>query len=103
MNFAGIIVGIVTIGSIAIYHPLVIRWEYRFGLKARWLFAVLGVLGIAGAFLIHYLVSDIFWQQTGETACMVFAFSSFWSVVEVGFQRKRVLKGRFPSNPNRKP
>lgn len=101
MNFAGVIVGIVTIMSIAIYHPLVILFEYHFGLKARWIFALLGVLGIGGAILVHYLVTDSFWRETGETALMVFSFASFWSVVEVGFQRKRVLKGRFPKNPKR--
>ena len=101
MNFAGVIVGIVTIISIAIYHPLVILFEYHFGLKARWIFAIIGVLGIGSAVLVHYFVNNTFWRETGETALMVFSFASFWSVVEVGFQRKRVLKGRFPKNPKR--
>lgn len=101
MNFSGLIVGLVTILSIAIYHPLVIRFEYLFGLKARWIFVPIGILGIGSAVLVRYFVTNTFWRETGETALMVFAFASFWSVVEVGSQRKRVLKGRFPKNPKR--
>ena len=99
MNFAGIIIGAITIGSIALYHPLVIKTEYLIGLKAKWVFITIGVISVAAFFLTHFLAYPDSDRQIAEIGLTVFAFSSFWSAYEVGLQHKRVLKGRFPKNP----
>ena len=94
MNWSGVIVGVVTIVSIMAYHPLVIRTEYRWGSRAKWLFIALVV--------VHWLMQPTDARTVAEICLSVFAFASFWSAHEVKLQRQRVLKGRFPDNPNRK-
>ncbi len=94
MNFNGIIIGVVTFLCIGLFHPLVIKAEYYMGVKSWWLFAFAGVLSaVASVFVAHEVLSIIL----GVVSC-----SSFWSILEIFQQRKRVLKGWFPMNPKRK-
>ena len=87
-NLTGIIIGLVTFVIIGVFHPLVIKGEYYFGLKCRWVFLLMGVGGVTAALLLsNVIVSSV---------CGVFAFSSFWSIGELFQQRKRVEKGWFP-------
>ena len=87
-NLTGIIIGLMTFVIIGIFHPLVIKGEYYFGLKCRWVFLLMGVCGVTAALLLsNVIVSSV---------CGVFAFSSFWSIGELFQQRKRVEKGWFP-------
>lgn len=95
MNFTGIIIGIGSFLCIGVFHPLVIKAEYHLGVKSWWLFALAGLLGVAGSLLTkHYILS---------TLLGVFAFSSFWGIYELFQQRERVRKGWFPKkDKNRK-
>ncbi len=87
-NLAGVIIGFITFLIIGIFHPLVIKAEYYFGVKCWWLFLLLGILGIIASLLLcNIMVSAL---------CGVLAFSSFWSIGELFHQRKRVEKGWFP-------
>jgi len=87
-NLTGIIIGLMTFLLIGLFHPLVVKGEYYFGVKCWWVFLLLGIGGIIGALLLqNVIVSAI---------CGVFAFSSFWSIGELFQQRKRVEKGWFP-------
>ena len=94
MNFTGLIIGIATFLCIGVFHPLVIKAEYHFGVGCWWAFLVLGVLCIAGSLLVE---STILSTLLGVTA-----FSSLWSILELFKQRRRVEKGWFPKNPKRK-
>jgi hypothetical protein len=93
-HLLGLAIGLCTFLVIGLFHPIVIKCEYHFGVKCRWWFVVLGIImcGVAIA------VSDVFWS----TLSGVVAFSSFWSVKEIVEQRERVRKGWFPANPKRK-
>lgn len=94
MNFTGLIIGAGTFLCIGIFHPIVIKAEYYFGVKCWWLFALLGIVSIAASlFISNYIFS---------TLLGVLGFSSLWSILELFHQKKRVEKGWFPSNPNRK-
>lgn len=93
-QFYGLIIGAATFLIIGLFHPLVIKGEYYFGVKIWWVFLLLGLLGIAGSLLIANEVISILLG--------VFAFSSLWGIGEVFEQRKRVQKGWFPSNPKKK-
>lgn len=94
-NLLGLAIGACTFLVIGIFHPVVIKCEYYFGTRCWWWFLVLGGLCLAASVLI----ADVFWQSVlGVTA-----FSSFWTIKEIFDQRKRVEKGWFPRNPNRKP
>jgi len=87
-NLTGIIVGLLTFLMIGLFHPLVIKGEYHFGVKCWWVFLLLGILGIVAALFFH---NTIISSLSG-----VFAFSSLWSIGELFQQRKRVEKGWFP-------
>lgn len=87
-NLSGLIVGLLTFLMIGVFHPLVIKGEYYFGVKVWWAFLVGGVIGVVMSLCCEALVSSTLWG--------VFAFSCFWSILEVFEQRKRVEKGWFP-------
>lgn len=93
-QFYGLIIGAATFLIIGLFHPLVIKGEYYFGVRIWWVFLLLGLLGIAGSLLVANEVISILLG--------VFAFSSLWGIGEVFEQRKRVQKGWFPANPKRK-
>ncbi len=92
--FSGLAIGAATFLIIGLFHPIVVKAEYYLGVKSWWIFLVVGIIGIAASLL----VSSIFWSSL----LGVFAFSSLWSIKEVFEQKRRVEKGWFPANPNRK-
>ncbi len=93
MNFTGLIVGLSAFLFIGMFHPIVIKAEYRFGTGCWWVFLVAGLLATAASLLVRgYILS---------TVLGVFAFSCFWSILEVFEQKRRVEKGWFPANPKR--
>jgi len=87
-NLTGIIIGIITFLLIGLFHPLVIKGEYYFGVKCWPVFLLLGIGGTIAALLLH--------NPIASSACGVFACSSFWSIGELFTQKKRVEKGWFP-------
>ena len=94
MNYEGILLGAGAFLCIGIFHPLVIKAEYYFGVRSWWAFLVVGLAGTVGSLLASDMYVSIFLG--------IFAFSSFWGIGEVFKQRERVRKGWFPKNPKRK-
>lgn len=94
MNFTGIIVGLATFLVIGLFHPIVIKAEYYLGTKCWWAFLIAGVLFCALSIVIENLIASTILGVTG--------FSSFWSILELKEQRKRVKKGWFPKGPGHK-
>ena len=45
----GLVVGLATFLIIGIFHPLVIKGEYYFGVRCWWAFLVLGIAGCAAS------------------------------------------------------
>ncbi len=88
MNYEGLIIGIATFLIIGLFHPIVIKAEYYWGVGCWWIFLVVGIAGIAGSLLITSTLLS--------TLLGVFAFSSLWSIHELFQQRERVRKGWFP-------
>lgn len=94
MNFNGIILGVSAFVIIGLFHPIVIKAEYHLGKRCWWMFAIIGVaFCLAALFTNNTIVSSILG---------VAGFSCFWSILELFAQEKRVKKGWFPSNPNKK-
>lgn len=94
MYFEGIIIAIATFLIIGIFHPIVIKSEYYWGVKCWPLFAIAGItLLVASLFISNILIASII----GVTGC-----SALWSILEIFEQRERVRKGWFPMNPKRK-
>lgn len=93
MNFEGIIIAIVTFLIIGIFHPIVIKSEYYWGVRCWPLFAIAGIaLLVASLFISNVLLASVI----GVTGC-----SALWSILEIFEQRERVRKGWFPKNPKR--
>lgn len=92
-NLTGLAIGIITFLIIGLFHPLVIKAEYYIGVKSWWLFFFLGV----GSAVLSVLTKNLL----GSIAFGVIAFSSFWSILEVFEQKKRVERGWFPANPKK--
>lgn len=92
-HLLGLTLGLCTFLVIGIFHPIVIKGEYYFGVKCWWWFLVAGIV----LCVLAWLTDDIFWSVLAAVA----GFSCFWSILEVFEQRKRVEKGWFPANPKR--
>lgn len=92
-NLTGLAIGVATFLIIGLFHPLVIKGEYHFGVGCWWVFLVMGLISIVGSVLVH----DIFFS----TLLAVWGASSLWSIGELFHQRKRVERGWFPANPKR--
>lgn len=94
LHFVGIIIGVATFFIIGLFHPIVIKSEYHFGVGCWWVFALVGVAAIVASLF----VANVVWS----TLLAVVGASSFWSIKELFDQRERVRKGWFPKNPKRK-
>ena len=79
---------------IGLFHPIVIKAEDYFGTRCWWVFLLVAIVCIAGSLFTAAAIPS--------TVLGVVAFSSLWSILELFKQRKRVEKGWFPKNPNRK-
>lgn len=92
-HLLGLTIGLCTFLCIGLFHPLVIKGEYYFGVKIWWAFLVSGILfGAAALWVDNILLQAVL----GVTSC-----SCFWSILEVFEQQERVHKGWFPRNPRR--
>ena len=93
MNFTGIIIGVATFLIIGLFHLLVIKGEYYFGVRCWWVFALMGVVAVVAALFVENVLIS--------TMLAVWGASSFWSIGELFEQRERVRKGWFPKREKR--
>jgi hypothetical protein len=93
-HLLGLVIGVSTFLIIGVFHPVVIKCEYYYGTKCWWWFLILGLVGVA----LSISIENVLWSSL----LGVFSFSSFWTIKEIFDQKKRVIKGWFPRNPNRK-
>ena len=92
-NFTGIAIGIATFLIIGIFHPLVIKSEYWFGVGIWWIFLLMGLAATA----VSLMCDSVVWSSLAA----VWGASSFWSIGELFQQRERVRKGWFPKRPDK--
>ncbi len=94
MYFTGIIIALSTFLIIGLFHPIVIKGEYYYGVRLWWVFLIVGLASVTAAlFIENAIVSAI---------VGVFGASALWGIGELFEQKKRVEKGWFPMNPRRK-
>lgn len=94
MNWAGILLGAAAFVLIGAFHPVVIKAEYYLGRKCWWMFLIAGLICAVISLLIDNLILS--------SIVGVLAFCFFWSILELFEQEKRVKKGWFPENPNKR-
>ena len=93
LDFTGLIVGAATFLTIGLFHPIVIKAEYHWGVNCWWFFLVVGLVCVVGSLFLHGIATIILG---------VVGFSSLWSILELVKQRKRVDRGWFPEGPGHK-
>ena len=93
INFHGIILGLATFLCIGIFHPIVIKSEYHFGVKCWPVFLILGIASCIGSLYVANIYASVL---LGVISCCC-----FWSIKELFEQRERVRKGWFPKKPGK--
>ncbi len=94
MYFTGITIAVMTFLTIGIWHPIVIKTEYRWGTRPWIVYLLVGLCCIVGALFVENIYMSSFLG--------VFGASALWGIGELFSQKKRVEKGWFPMNPKRK-
>ena len=92
-NLTGLVIGVATFVIIGLFHPLVVKGEYHFGVRCWWVFLAMVIAAVAASVAVRH----IFWS----TLRAVWGASSFWSIGELFEQRQRVAKGWFPKKERR--
>ncbi|MBR1769378.1 MAG: DUF4491 family protein [Bacteroidales bacterium] len=93
LHFEGVIIAVSTFIIIGLFHPIVIKTEYHFGTKPWWIFLILGLICICGAFFVENVLCSSLLGVVGA--------SLLWSIKELYQQKERVRKGWFAKNPKR--
>lgn len=94
LHFSGILIGAATFLIIGIFHPIVIKAEYHFGVKCWWAFLLAGLAAVAASLFIGNDILSIL--------LAVFGASALWGIGELFEQRKRVERGWFPKKTEKK-
>ncbi len=94
INYIGVITAVATFLIIGLFHPIVIKAEYYWGVKCWWAFLVCGIICLAVSLFIEAMLPSVLLGVVG--------ISFLWSILEIFEQRERVRKGWFPRNPKRK-
>jgi len=94
VNYTGIIIGASVFLMIGVFHPIVIKAEYYWGTGCWPVFATAGAGAVVGSLLVESTIVSVLLGA--------FAFSAFWSILELFEQKKRVERGWFPKNPKKK-
>jgi len=94
MYFTGITIAVMTFLTIGIWHPIVIKTEYRWGTRPWVVYLLVGI----GCIIAALFVANVYLSSF----LGVFGASALWGIGELFAQRKRVLKGWFPMNPKRR-
>ena len=92
-NLTGVVIGLGTFLVIGVFHPIVIRSEYHFGVRCWWVFLVAGLAALVGAVVVGGVVASALLGVVG--------FTCLWSIHELFAQRRRVEKGWFPKKPQK--
>lgn len=92
-HILGLTIGLATFFIIGIFHPIVVKFHYYFGVGCWWWFLILGICAGAASVAVDNVMLS--------TLLGVLAFSAMWTVKEIFDQEKRVEKGWFPANPKR--
>ena len=52
-NLTGLVIGLATFLIIGVFHPLVIKGEYHFGVRIWWVFLLMGLAAIAASVAVR--------------------------------------------------
>jgi hypothetical protein len=93
LQWAGLVLAVLTTGTIGLGHVAVRKLNYRYGTKPA---PVLLVLGLA--FLSLSLIAA---NNLVSAALGIVGMTTLWDAVELIRQEERIRRGHAPANPNR--
>ena len=93
MSFEGIIIGAAAFVIIGIFHPVVVKGEYHFGVRIWPIFLAIGLASLILSLFVE--------SHTLSAVISVFGFACLWSIRELHEQVERVEKGWFPKKTGR--
>ena len=93
MNFEPVIMGVASFIIIGVFHPIVIKAEYYFSYRIWPVFAIVGTALLVLTLFMHGILAFI---------VSFLGITCLWCIIELFHQKRRVEKGWFPKNPNRK-
>ena len=66
MNFSGLLVGLATFLIIGLFHPIVIKSEYHFGVRCWWVFLLVGIAFAIAYGTNYFEITGSYWiSKTG--------------------------------------
>jgi hypothetical protein len=93
LQWAGLVLAVLTFGTIGLGHTLVRKVNYRYGTKpAPYVF----VLGLLFLFLSLLVAGNL-----ASAALGIVGMTTLWDAVELIRQEERIRRGHAPANPNR--
>jgi hypothetical protein len=93
LQWAGLVLAVITFGTIALGHVAVRKLNYRYGTKPAPLFLGLG-LGFLGLSLLAM-------DNLASAALGIAGMTTLWDAVELIRQEERIRRGHAPANPSR--
>ncbi|WP_432631020.1 DUF4491 family protein [Brotaphodocola sp.] len=94
MHVGGLLVGVFTFLIIGAFHGVVVKTEYYFSKRVWPIFLILGAIFLTLSLLIR--------DTALGSIVAVLGVTFLWSIKKLFEQERRVQKGWFPKNPNRK-
>ena len=93
LQWAGLVLAVLTTGTIGLGHVAVRKLNYRFGTKPTPIFLVLGLLLLGLSLLAR--------DNLTSAALGIVGMTTLWDAVELIRQEERIRRGHAPANPNR--
>ena len=93
LQWAGLVLAVLTFGTIGLGHVAVRKLNYRYGTKPAPFFLVLGL----GFLALSLLVTD----NLASAALGIVGMTTLWDAVELIRQEERIRRGHAPAKPDR--
>ena len=93
LQWAGLVLAVLTFGTIGLGHVMVRKLNYRYGTKPAPFFLILGLLFLG----LSLLATD----NLASAALGIVGMTTLWDAVEFIRQEERIRRGHAPANPHR--
>lgn len=93
LQWAGLVLAVLTFGTIGLGHVAVRKLNYRFGTKPAPFFLVLGLAFLGLSLLVA--------SNLASAALGIVGMTTLWDAVEFLRQEARIRRGHAPMNPDR--
>jgi len=93
LQWAGLVLAVLTFGTIGLGHVVVRKLNYRYGTKPAPFFLVLGLSFLGLSLLVT--------NNLASAALGILGMTTLWDSMEFVRQEERIRRGHAPANPDR--